>query len=122
MGKFNKVISIIVGTFLAILLLLFFMIPYAIGPIILAVVLLVAVFIYLLEEGYSLSHRAVTKTFYCPFRKMIVTAKLRPSIFTFRTYDDVLKCSAFKDKVRCKKRCLDLPEYNLDSRPPTVNL
>ena len=116
MGKLNKVISIIVGVILGVLFLLSFAIPFIFVPILLGFVSLVGVGIYFLMEDRSLSKRSVMKEFYCPFRKMIVQAKYRPSIFTYRTYDDVLKCSAFKDRVRCQKRCLDLPELNIDSQ------
>jgi hypothetical protein len=118
MGKFNLVISILVGLILAVLLIVSFAIPYVVLPVLFAFGALVAVSVYFLKEDISLSHRAAMKTFYCPFRKMIVEAKLRPSIFTYRNYDDVLKCSAFKDKVRCQKRCLNMPELNSD--PKTV--
>jgi len=120
MGKFNIVLSIFGGLILAVLLLISFAIPYVVLPIIIAFGSLVAVFVYFLKEDSSLSRRAAIKTFYCPFRKMNVEAKLRPSIFTYRTYDDVLKCSAFKDKVRCQKRCLNMPELNSDSQPVAV--
>ena len=118
MGKFNIVISIIAGIIVCVLFLLSLVwVPLA---FILAFALLVAASFYLLKENRSLSHRYVMKTFYCPFRKMTVEAKFRPSIFTFRTYDDVLKCSAFKDEVRCQKRCLDMPELKFDSQPAAV--
>jgi hypothetical protein len=118
MGKFNIVISIIAGIIVSILFLLSFLfVPFA---FVLAFVLLVAVSFYLLEEDHSLSHRSAMKSFFCPFRKMTVEAKFRPSIFTYRTYDDVLKCSAFKDKVKCQKRCLNMPELNSDTRPVAV--
>ena len=120
MGKFIKVISIIMaGIILSVLILLSLLfVPFA---FILAFVSLVVMSFYLLEEDHSLSHRSAMKSFYCPFRKMIVEAKLRPSIFTYRTYDDVLKCSAFKDKVRCQKMCLDMPELKFDSQSAAVN-
>ena len=118
MSKFNIVISIIAGIIVSILFLVSFLfVPFA---FVLAFVLLVAVSFYLLEEDHSLSHRSAMKSFFCPFRKMTVEAKFRPSIFTYRTYDDVLKCSAFKDKVRCQKRCLNMPELNSDTRPVAV--
>ena len=118
MGKFNIVISIIAGVIVCVLFLLSFLIvPFA---FIIAFVSLVAVSFYLLKEDHSLSHRSAMKSFFCPFRKMTVEAKFRPSIFTYRTYDDVLKCSAFKDKVRCQKRCLNMPEVNSDTRPVAV--
>ena len=120
MGKFNIVLSIFGGLILAVLLLISFAIPYVVLPIIIAFGSLVAVFVYFLKEDSSLSRRAAIKAFYCPFRKMNVEAKLRPSIFTYRTYDDVLTCSAFKDKVRCQKRCLNMPELNSDSQSVAV--
>ncbi|HET7289496.1 MAG TPA: hypothetical protein VFJ67_03580 [Thermodesulfobacteriota bacterium] len=120
MGKFNIVLSVFGGMILAVLLLLSFVIPYVILPIAAALGSLVLVSIYFLKEDRSLSDRAAMKTFYCPFRKMIVEAKLRPSIFAYRTYDDVLKCSAFKDRVRCQKRCLNMPEFKSDPRPVAV--
>jgi hypothetical protein len=120
MGKLNIVVSIFGGLILAFFLLISFAIPFVALPIVVAFVSLVAVSIYFLKEDSSLSRRAAIKTFYCPFRKMIVEAKLRPSIFTYRTYDDVLKCSAFKDKVRCQKRCLNMPELKSDSQPIAV--
>ena len=120
MGKFNIVLSVFGGMILAVLLLLSFAIPYVVLPIAAALGSLVLVSIYFLKEDRSLSDRAALKTFYCPFRKMIVEAKLRPSIFAYRTYDDVLKCSAFKDRVRCQKRCLNMPEFKSDPRPVAV--
>ena len=120
MGKFNIVLSAFGGMILAVLLLLSFAIPYVVLPIAAALGSIVLVSFYLLKEDRSLSSRAAVKTFYCPFRKMIVEAKLRPSIFAYRTYDDVLKCSAFKDRVRCQKRCLNMPEIRSDPRPVAV--
>ncbi|HVY55127.1 MAG TPA: hypothetical protein VHC46_05160 [Thermodesulfobacteriota bacterium] len=121
MGKFNIVLSVFGGMILAVLLLLSFAIPYVVLPIAAAFGSLIVVSLYLLKEDRSLSGRAAVKTFYCPFRKMIVEAKLRPSIFAYRTYDDVLKCSAFKDRVRCQKRCLNMPEIKSDPRPVVVS-
>ena len=110
MGKFSKLTT--AGIFTVLFLSSLVWVPLA---FIFAFVLLGGGVVYLMYESYSLSHRYVMKTFYCPFRKMVVEAKFRPSIFTFRTYDDVLKCSAFEDEVRCQKRCLDMPESKLDS-------
>lgn len=120
MAKFNTVISIVGGIILSVLLLLSFMVPFVFVPILLAFVSIIGVSAYLLKENRSIYHRAAMKKFYCPFRKMIVEAKFRPSIFTFRTYDDVLKCSAFKDKVRCRKRCLNISDLELDSQTSTL--
>jgi len=119
MSKFNIVNSIIKVSILSVLVLIsLLLLPFA---FILAFVLLVAVSFYFLIEGHSLSRRSAMKSFYCPFRKMIVDTKFRPSIFTYRAYDDVLKCSAFKDRVRCQKRCLDMPEFKFDSQLAAVN-
>ncbi len=102
---------------LFLLLAVSLMIPYAFVPVVIVFVSVFFVCAYFLRERDSLNNRSAMKTFYCPFRKMIVNAKFLPSIFTFRTYDDVLKCSAFKDKVRCKKLCLDLPDSKLNTQP-----
>lgn len=120
MGKFNIVLSIFGGMILAVLLLLSFALPYIVLPIAAALGSLVLVSLYFLKEDRSLSDRVAMKKFYCPFRKMVVEAKMRPSIFTFRSYDDVLKCSAFEDRVRCQKRCLDLPEIKSEPDPLAV--
>lgn len=116
MGKFNKVISITAGIILGILFLLCFMIPYAFGPILLGFISLIGVAIYLLKEDQDLSHRSELKTFYCPYTKKIVRASFRPSLFTYRTYDDVMKCSVFRSKVRCKKKCLEIPQIKYDTQ------
>ncbi len=116
MGKLNIAISIIAGTILSLLLFLTFIIPFAFGPILIAFVSLIVLSLYLLKENTSLSHRTATKTFYCPFSRKIVRANFRPSIFTYRTYDDVTKCSVFKTRVGCKKKCLDLPDLKFDTQ------
>lgn len=95
MGIFKTVLLIIGFGILSILFAIGLMIPYAFGAIAIAFVSVFFVCAYFLLEHHSLSNRSVMKTFYCPFKKMIVHAKFRPSIFTFRTYHDVLKCSAF---------------------------
>lgn len=120
MGKFNIVLSVFGGMILAVLLLLSFALPYIVLPIAAAFGSLVLVSFYFLKEDRSLSDRVAMKKFYCPFRKMVVETKMRPSIFTFRSYDDVLKCSAFKDRVRCQKNCLNLPEIKADPDPLAV--
>ncbi len=122
MGIFKKIITIIGGLFLGILLMLSFAIPYVAAPIIITFVSLIVVCVYLVKEDISLSNRAKAKSFYCPFKKMLVDAKFRPSIFSYRSYDDVLKCSAFEGGVRCKKKCLDIPEIKFDSRPSIVRV
>lgn len=114
MGIFKTVLLIIGFSILGILFAIGLMIPYAFGAIAIAFVSVFFVCAYFLLEHHSLSNRSVMKTFYCPFKKMVVNAKFRPSIFTFRTYAEVLECSAFKDRVRCKKLCLDLPDSELN--------
>ena len=116
MSTFKTVLLILGLAILLVVSLIGLIIPYAFGAIAIAFVSIFFVCAYLLEEHVSLSKRSALKTFYCPFRKMVVNAKFRPSIFTFRTYDDVLKCSAFKDKVRCRKLCLDLPDDKLETQ------
>ena len=120
MSKLNIVVSIIGGLILAILFVLSFAIPFVTIPIMIAFVSLIGVSFYFIKEDRSLAHRTAMKSFYCPFRKMIVDAKFRPSLFSYRSYDDVLKCSAFKDRVRCQKRCLDMPDLKYDHRPMPV--
>lgn len=120
MGIFSKIIAIIGGIFLGILLMLSFAIPFVAAPILIAFASLIGVCVYFIKEDSSLSHRAKTKFFYCPFRKMLVDAKFRPSIFSYRSYDDVLKCSAFEGGVRCKKKCLNIPEIKLDAGSAAV--
>jgi hypothetical protein len=120
MGKINIVISIIAGLILSVFMVLSFVVPFVAIPILIAFVSLIGVSFYLLKEDRSLAHRTALKNFYCPFRKMIVDAKFRPSLFMYRTYDDVLKCSAFKGRVTCQKRCLDMPEMKYEHRPVAV--
>lgn len=80
MGKFNIVLSVFGGMILAVLLLLSFALPYIVLPIAAAFGSLVLVSFYFLKEDRSLSDRVAMKKFYCPFRKMVVEAKMRPSI------------------------------------------
>lgn len=117
MGILKTALLIIGISLLCILFIVGLMMPYAFGAVALVLVSVLFVCAYFLMESHSLSERTAMKNFYCPFRKMVVNASYRPSIFTFRTYDDVLKCSAFKDKVRCKKLCLNLPDSKLDTLP-----
>ena len=84
--------------------------PYGVVGIAIALIMVVSAVIFFGVEAVTISKRLVTKAFYCPFRKANVEVKLRPSIFTFRAYDDVINCSAFNGKITCKKKCLDLPE------------
>ncbi|MDA2919943.1 hypothetical protein MYX76_10690 [Desulfobacterota bacterium AH_259_B03_O07] len=70
-------------------------VPYAVGAMLIALLGMIVILVYFGVEAISLSKRFVLRTFYCPFRKKIVNVKLRPSIFTFRTFDDVIECSAF---------------------------
>jgi hypothetical protein len=91
-------------------LFLLFLSPYGIVGIAIALLMAIFAVIFFVTEAVTLSKRLVLKKFYCPFRKANVEVKLRPSIFTWRPYDDVISCSAFKGKVTCKKKCLDLLE------------
>ena len=84
--------------------------PYGVVGIAIALLMVATAFIFFGLEAITVPYRYVVKRFYCPLRKTNVELKLRPSIFTYRAYDDVIKCSAFKGKVTCKKGCLDLPE------------
>ena len=84
--------------------------PYGVVGIAIALLMVVSAVIFFGVEAVTISKRLVTKAFYCPFKKTNVEVKLRPSFFTYRAYDDVIKCSSFKGKVTCKKGCLDLPE------------
>jgi hypothetical protein len=85
--------------------------PYAVGAMLIALLGVIVIVIYFGIEAISISKRLVLKTFFCPFKRKVVSAKFEPSIFTFRKYDDVIQCSAFdSSKVKCKKKCLDLPE------------
>jgi len=86
----------------------------------LAFVFLLTIFtvLYLIVESYSLKKGAVKMKFFCPFRKKMVEIKLRRSLFTYRQYDEVLRCSAFDDgKVRCNMKCLDFPEVDQYREP-----
>lgn len=91
-------------------LFILFMNPYATVAIALALLMVIFAIIFFGAEAITMSKRLVLKTFYCPFMRMKVEVKLRPSIFTYRKYDDVITCSAFRGKVTCDKKCLDLPE------------
>jgi hypothetical protein len=85
--------------------------PYAVGAMLIALLGVIVIVIYFGIEAISISKRLILKTFFCPFKRKVVSAKFEPSIFTFRKYDDVIQCSAFdSSKVKCKKKCLDLPE------------
>ena len=84
--------------------------PYGVVGIAIALLMVVSAVIFFGVEAITIPYRYVVKTFYCPFKKTNVEVKFRPSFFTYRAYDDVIKCSSFKGKVTCKKGCLDLPE------------
>jgi len=88
-----------------------FFVPYVTVGIIAAFLIVISVAILFGVEALTIYKKLVSKVFFCPFRKTDVEVKLRPSIFTYRPYDDVISCSAFnKGRVTCKKKCLDLPE------------
>ncbi len=82
--------------------------PYGIVGIVIALLMVIFVVFFFGMEAVTIGKKLISKTFFCPFKRAKVEVKLRPSIFTYRAYDDVIKCSAFKDKVTCKKKCLDL--------------
>lgn len=104
-------VTIIVSIIIMFVLLIAFTIPYAFVPIAGAISIVILSIIFFGRESATTSKNLVTKGFYCPFTKKYVEVKFRPSFFTFRPYDDVIKCSVFGDKkVGCKKKCLDLPE------------
>lgn len=106
----KAIFAIILSTILTVLLLLSFMVPYIVLPIAIAFIVIILVLIFFGVEDSTKHKKLVNKTFYCPFRKKYVEVEFRPSFFTYRQYDDVIKCSAFNGKVTCKKECLDLPE------------
>lgn len=109
-------LTIILSLIIMFLLLLAFVIPYAFVPIGIALLIVVLVTILFGRESATISKNLVKKSFYCPFTKKYVEVKFRPSFFTFRPYDDVIKCSVFGDKkVGCKKKCLDLPELKAEN-------
>lgn len=88
--------------------------PYAVGAMLIALLGMVVILVYFGVEAISLSKRLAMKTFFCPFKRKVVSTELEPSIFTFRQYDDVIHCSAFNGgKVTCKKKCLDLPQMSV---------
>lgn len=90
--------------------------PFGIMGILISLFLVVFTVIFFGMEAVTAPYRYVIKKFYCPFRKTDVEATFRPSIFTYRSYDDVIKCSAFKGKVTCKRGCLDLPELQANKK------
>jgi hypothetical protein len=105
----NKMVQIMKG--IAAVIFIALLAPYAVGAMLIALLGMIVILVYFGVEAISISKRLVLKTFFCPFKRQVVSAKLEPSIFTFRQYDDVTQCSAFdSSKVKCKKKCLDLPE------------
>jgi hypothetical protein len=95
-------------------LFMLFLAPYAIAGIVIALLMAIAAVSFFGVEAITAPYRYIMKKFYCPFRKTDVEVTFRPSIFTYRLYDDVIKCSAFKSKVTCGKKCLDLPEPQIN--------
>lgn len=57
-------------------------------------------------EHINMPKKLVKQWFYCPFSKTKVEVKLQPGTFTYRAYDDVISCSAFKGKITCRKKGL----------------
>lgn len=84
--------------------------PYGIMGILISLFLVAFTVIFFGMEAITAPYRYVIKKFYCPFRKTDVEVTFQPSIFTYRPYDDVIKCSAFRGKVTCKRGCLNLSE------------
>jgi cell division protein FtsW (lipid II flippase) len=111
----------ILAAFISFLFMLF-LAPYAIGAIAIALLMAIAAVIFFGVEAITAPYHYVMKKFYCPFRKTKVEVKLRPSLFTFRPYDDVITCSAFKSKIRCGKRCLDLPEPQINKVEEKISI
>ncbi len=103
-------------------LFMLFLAPYAIGGIVIAVLMTIAAVIFFGVEAITAPYRYIMKKFYCPFRKTDVEVTFRPSIFTYRQYDDVIKCSVFKSKVTCGKKCLDLPEPQINRREEKMSI
>ncbi|MBI3326446.1 MAG: hypothetical protein HYZ81_07075 [Nitrospinae bacterium] len=65
------------------------------------------------------TYTVVRKSFWCPLKKLHVTVAFLADSFRRDRYHDVLSCSAFLDRtrVRCDKRCLDLPEARMPPAP-----
>ncbi len=106
----RTIIIVLLGIFFMLSLIMIVFIPYAMVGIVAAFLVGIVAVILLGVEAKTAYKKLVTKMFYCPFRKTDVEVILRPSMFTYRPYDDVVACSAFKGKVTCRKKCLDLPE------------
>jgi len=106
----GRIISVVLGFFFMLFFIMIFFVPYAIVGIAIAFLMVISAVVFFGAEAITIYKKLVSKVFYCPFRKTNVEVKLRPSIFTYRPYDDVITCSAFKGKITCKKRCLELPE------------
>ena len=104
------IISVLLGFLFMLFFIMIFFVPYAVVGIAIAFLMAISAVVLFGVEATTIYKKLVSKAFYCPFRKTNVEVKLRPSIFTFRPYDDVITCSAFKGKITCKKRCLGLPE------------
>ncbi len=104
------IISLLLGFFFMLLFIMVFFVPYVTVGIAAAFLIVISVSILFGVEAITVYKKLVSKVFFCPFRKRDVEVRLRPSIFTYRPYDDVISCSAFKGKVTCRKKCLDLPE------------
>ena len=106
----GRIISVLLGFFFMLFFIMIFFVPYAIVGIAMAFLMVISAVVLFGVEASTIYKKLLSKAFYCPFRKTNVAVKLRPSIFTYRPYDDVFTCSAFKGKITCKKRCLELPE------------
>lgn len=104
------IIGVLLGIFFMLSFIVIFSLPYVIAGISIAFLMSISAAIFFGVEALTIHKKLISKVFYCPFRKTNVEIKLRPSMFTYRPYDDVITCSAFRGKISCKKRCLELPK------------
>jgi len=108
MGK--VIITIIIGAIMSIFFTLAFVIPYGFVAFVAPFAITVTAFIFFSYQHVQMGKTLVNKSFYCPYIIKEVDVKFKPGVFTFRNYDDVIKCSAFNGKFTCLKKCLDTPE------------
>ncbi len=55
--------------------------------------------------------RAVSRTFWCPFRRVDVTVEFQEDPFGHGRYLDVQRCTAFRRAIACGKLCRYLREF-----------
>lgn len=82
-----------------------------------ALAITVGILLLALAELLPRETRAVTRTFWCPFRRMEVTVEFREDAFGHGRYLDVTSCTAFRPEsaIQCGKLCRFLG--NFPSRP-----